>query len=143
MIKRKSRYVIKRTNTGLGFFTLYAIPNDKKIIEYIGLILTKEEADKKGGKYLMTIDDEYLIDGSPRSNSARYINHSCRPNAKAYNTGLRVWIWSIRAIKVGEEITIDYGKNYFRDFIKPIGCKCSKCVKKSKISNQPKVPKKQ
>jgi SET domain-containing protein len=131
MFKRKPRYVIKRTTVGLGVFTLVPIPPDKKIIEYIGLILTKEEADKKGGKYLMNIDDEYLIDGSPRSNSARYINHSCQPNAKAYNTGVRVWIWSLRAIEAGEEITIDYGKNYFRNFIKPIGCMCAKCIKKS------------
>jgi len=78
MTKQKPRYVIKRTAaTGLGFFTLDSIPFDKRIIEYIGLILTKEEADKKGGKYLMTIDEQYRIDGSPRSNKARYINHSC------------------------------------------------------------------
>ena len=131
MTKGKPHYVIKRTAAGLGFFTLYTIPTDKKIIEYIGSILTKEEADKKCGKYLMRIGEEYLIDGSLRSNTARYINHSCQPNAKAYNTGLRVWIWSLRAIEAGEEITIDYGKNYFDDFIKPVGCKCAKCVKKS------------
>jgi SET domain-containing protein len=130
MTKQKPRYVIKRTATGLGFFTLDPIPNDKRIIEYIGLILIKEEADKKGGKYLMAIDEEYRIDGSPRSNKARYINHSCQPNAKAYKKGLRVWIWSIKSIKAGEEITYDYGKEYFDDFIKPIGCKCSKCIKK-------------
>jgi SET domain-containing protein len=129
MTNQKPRYVIKRTAIGLGFFTLDPIANDKKIIEYIGLILTKEEADKKGGKYLMAIDEEYRIDGSPRSNKARYINHSCRPNAKAYRNGLRVWIWSTRAIEAGEEITYDYGKEYFNDFIKPIGCKCAKCLK--------------
>jgi len=129
--KRKPRYVIKRTaGTGLGFFTLDPIPDDKKIIEYIGLVLTREEADKKGGKYLMNIDEEYLIDGSPRSNAARYINHSCQPNAKAYRTGVRVWIWSIRTIEAGEEITYDYGKNYFNDFIKPKGCNCEKCLEK-------------
>lgn len=130
MTKRKSRYVIKRSAAGLGFFTLVPIPDDKKIIEYIGSILTRDEADKKGGKYLMALDEEYLIDGSPRSNAARYINHSCQPNAKAYRTGVRVWIWSIRAIEAGEEITYDYGENYFNDFIKPIGCKCAPCVKK-------------
>ena len=130
MIDRNKRYAVKRTESGLGFFTLVSLPADKKIIEYVGLILTREEADKKGGRYLMTIDEEYLIDGSPRSNAARYINHSCRPNAKAYRTGARIWIWSIEAIKAGEEITIDYGKKYFDDFIKPKGCKCEKCAKK-------------
>ncbi|MDQ6785481.1 MAG: SET domain-containing protein [Acidobacteriota bacterium] len=132
MIKQKPRYVIKRTAIGLGFFTLDPIPKDKKIIEYIGPVLTNQEADKKGGRYLMTIDEEHLIDGSPRSNTARYINHSCQPNAKTFRTGVRVWIWSIRDIKAGEEITINYGKNYFNEHIKPIGCKCAKCIKKPK-----------
>jgi SET domain-containing protein len=131
MIKKKSLYAVKRTaRCGLGFFALAPIAADKKIIEYIGPVLTREEADKKGGKYLMAIDEEYLIDGSPRSNLARYINHACRPNAKAYRTGVRVWIWSIRAIEAGEEITYDYGKKYFEDFIKPYGCKCPACVEK-------------
>ena len=129
MTKRKTGYAIKRTAAGLGFFTLSPIPNDKKIIEYIGLILTKEEADKKGGKYLMRLDEEYVIDGSVRNNTARYINHSCQPNAKAFRTGVRVWIWSIKAIKAGEEITYDYGTKYFDEQIKPKGCKCARCAK--------------
>lgn len=129
MPDKNQRFAIKRTVNGLGFFTLIPIPADKKIIEYIGPILTREEADKKGGRYLMTIDEDYLIDGSPRSNAARYINHSCQPNAKAYRTGVRIWIWSIREIEASEEITIDYGKKYFDDFIKPAGCKCEKCAK--------------
>jgi len=130
MSNGKPRHVIKRTaSSGLGFFTLVAIPKDKRIIEYIGPILTLEETSEKSGKYLMAIDAEYFIDGSPRSNAARYINHSCLPNARAYRTGVRVWIWSIRDIKAGEEITYDYGKKYFDDFIKPVGCKCEKCIK--------------
>lgn len=132
MISGNQRFIIKRSDSGLGFFTLFPILPDKKIIEYIGLILTKAEADRKGGRYLMNLDDDYFIDGSPRSNLARYINHSCQPNAKAFRTGVRIWIWSIREIKAGEEITYDYGKKYFDDFIKPVGCKCEKCYKKTK-----------
>lgn len=126
----KPNYVIKRTRAGLGFFTLVPIEFDKRIIEYIGLILTKEEASRKGGRYLMALDEDYVVDGSPRSNAARYINHSCQPNAKAFRTGARVWIWSIRAIEAGEEITYDYGKKYFDEQIKPKGCKCDKCLGK-------------
>src|SRR3954465_366901 len=109
MNKGKPKYAIKRTETGLGLIALETIPYDKRIIEYIGPVLTHEEADKKGGKYLMTINEKYVIDGSPRSNIARYINHSCRPNARAYRSGARVWIWSLREIKPGEEITYHYG----------------------------------
>ena len=129
MSSKKPRHVIKRTALcGLGFFTLVAIPQDKRIIEYVGPILTKEETAKIRNSYLMAIDDEYFIDGSPRTNAARYINHSCQPNARAYRTGVRVWIWSIRDIEAGEEITYDYGTKYFEDFIAPVGCKCEKCL---------------
>lgn len=132
MTKRKLGYAVKRAAAGLGFFTLDVIPDDKKIIEYIGLILTKAESEKKGGKYLMTLDEDFVIDGSPRTNKARYINHSCQPNAKAYRTGARIWIWSLRIIEAGEEITLDYGKDYFDEQIKPFGCKCARCAKKNK-----------
>ena len=76
----------------------------------------------------MGINSKWSIDGSPRSNTARYINHSCRPNAEAYISGRRVWIWSKRAISAGEEITCDYGKEYFDEHIKPVGCKCEACL---------------
>ena len=127
MTKGKCRFAVRRSPTGLGLFALERIPADTRIIEYTGAVLTHQQADRKGGKYLMTIDDKYVIDGTPRSNTARYINHSCRPNAKAYTSGVRVWIWSLRAIKAGEEITYDYGEEYFDDHIRPKGCRCAKC----------------
>jgi SET domain-containing protein len=33
-----------------------------------------------------------------------------------------------KKIKPGEEITYDYGREYFDIFLKPNGCKCAKCV---------------
>ena len=120
------RFKIKRTETGLGLFTLQAIPAGKRLIEYVGPIVTSEEVDRRGGKYFFELDENFAIDGSPRSNLARYINHSCRPNAEAFVAGRRIWIWSKRKIKAGEQITINYGKSYFDDHIKPVGCKCEK-----------------
>lgn len=125
MDKGNQNLVVKRTNTGLGLFTLQAIPAGKKIIEYVGPVITTEEADRRGGKYLFELDDDHAIDGSARSNTARYINHSCRPNAKGYTAGRRIWIWSLRTIKPGEEITINYGKDYLDEHIEQ--CKCAKC----------------
>jgi uncharacterized protein len=123
-------FAVKRTAIGLGLFALEAISADKRMIEYIGSVLTYEEANKRGGKYLVKLDEKYIVDGSSRSNIARYINHSCRPNARVYTTGVRVWIWSLRTIKAGEEITINYGKEYIDEHIKPKGCKCRVCITK-------------
>src|ERR1044071_316160 len=118
----------KRTTMGLGLFTMEPIPARRRIIEYIGPILTPENRVGVSDKYLFELTNGCAIDGRSRSNLARYINHSCRPNAIAYLEGKKIWIWSRRKIKAGEEITINYGKAYLKQFIEPIGCKCEKCA---------------
>jgi uncharacterized protein len=124
-MKRES-FAVRRTKTGLGLFTLEPIKSGKRIIEYVGTIITNEEADRRGGKYLFELDEKRSIDGRARSNLARYINHSCRPNAEGMTTGRRIWIWAKKDIKAGEELTIHYGKDYLDMHIKR--CMCEKCV---------------
>jgi SET domain-containing protein len=129
MTKNKLSYVIKRTAHGLGLFTLEPIPAGKRLIEYLGPLISNEEVDKRpNGKYFFGVNSKWSIDGQARSNLARYINHSCRPNSEAIVSGRRVWVWSKRAIKAGEELNYDYGEEYFDVHIKPIGCKCVKCT---------------
>jgi len=119
---------VKRAATGLGLFALRPIAAGRRIIEFVGRVITEEEADRKGGKYLFDLGDGRAIDGSGRANLARYVNHSCRPNAEAFVSGRRIWIWSKHAIRAGEEITINYGREYFDEFIRPAGCKCAHCA---------------
>jgi uncharacterized protein len=126
MSKGNRSLAVRRAATGLGLFALEPIPFDKRIIEYTGQIISAEEADRRSGKYLFELDEKRAVDGSSRSNTARYINHACRPNAKAYTSGNRIWIWSLRAIEAGEEITINYGKEYLDAHIEL--CKCGGCV---------------
>ena len=131
------KYEVRRTATGLGLFALQTIPKGKRIVEYTGPRISNEEVDKSNGKYFFGVNSKWSIDGSPRSNVARYINHSCRPNAEAIISKGRVWIWSRRNIKAGEEIAYDYGKEYFEGVIQPMGCKCAKCKeRKTKISHR-------
>ena len=132
------RLVVKRTTTGLGLFARQAIGANRRIIEFIGPILSTAERNRMGGRYLFELDEERAIDGKSRDNLARYVNHSCRPNAVAYITGKRIWIWSLRRIEAGEQITIDYGKEYFDQYIKPLGCKCEPCVSRSARRKTPK-----
>ena len=119
---------VKHAGTGLGLFALQDIPAGQRIIEYTGPLISNEEvAGRKFGKYFFRVNTKWSIDGTPRSNTARYINHSCRPNAEAFTSGRRVWIWSKKRIKAGEEISLDYGEEYFADHIKPRGCECAVC----------------
>ena len=118
---------VRRSATGLGFFAITDIPKGTKIVQYTGELIRNSDTAKYKGRYLFKIDDEYTIDGSPRSNLARYINHSCRPNAYTEIIENEIWVIAKRKIKSSEEITYHYGKEYFNYFIKPHGCKCIKC----------------
>jgi uncharacterized protein len=122
-------YAIRRTASGLGLIASKEIPREKRLIEYFGPRISNEEVEKSLGKYFFGVNSKWSVDGSPRTNIARYINHSCRPNAEArISTRGRIWIWSIKRIKPGEEIAYDYGKEYFENVIKPMGCRCQNCT---------------
>lgn len=125
---RREDLKVKRSSAGLGLFALRPIPAGRRIIEYLGRVISDEEADRKGGKYLFDLGGGLSLDGRARDNPARYVNHSCRPNAEAFVSGRKVWVWSKRAIAAGEEITIDYGPAYFDEHIRPKGCKCAACA---------------
>lgn len=119
---------VKRSKvTGLGLFARAPIAKGTKIIQYTGELIPNKDADKLVGKYLFTLNAKYTIDGKGRDNLARYANHSCRPNAFTEIIRGKIWIIAKRNIKTGEEITYNYGQEYFDRIIKPVGCKCVKC----------------
>ena len=119
---------VGRSETGLGLFATELIEKGAFIIEYVGPRISSEEVSRRRNtRYLFEINSHWTIDGSPRWNTARYINHSCRPNAKVGVSRGRIRIKAIKRIKPGDEITYNYGKGYFDTFIKPMGCKCLSC----------------
>ena len=126
---KKYNLKVKKSKTGKGLFAVEEIRRGKKIIEYTGRVVKKEDIDKINSKYLFEID-KYgtTINGNVPENTARYINHSCKPNCEADGPEGRVYISSIRNIKAGEELTYDYGKEYFDEYIKPYCCRCEKCI---------------
>jgi SET domain-containing protein len=121
---------VKKSSAGLGLFAGENIKKGVKIIEYIGEKITAEEADRRGGKYLFEINTKWTIDGTTRKNTARYINHACgsAANCEAEVKKGQIWISAKKDIKKGDELTYDYGKEYFDEHIKPVGCKCPKHV---------------
>jgi uncharacterized protein len=121
---------IGRSKAGLGLFTRVPIRKGQFIVRYGGRKLTTEEADELDTRYLFEINSRWTIDGSSRRNLARYINHSCRPNAEVYFVKHVIKIRAIKNIKPGDEITYHYGRDYFDSFIKGVGCKCLACAKK-------------
>ena len=123
---------VGRSTTGLGLFATEVIPKGVRIFEYTGKIITNAEADAMPGRprYLYDLSKTHTLDGSPRSNVGRYANHSCKPNGVIYIYGGRIFVKSLREIQPGEEITYDYGKEYFDAFIGKDRCLCVKCTER-------------
>lgn len=128
MLKGIELVSVKRSKTGLGLFAACDISKETKIIQYTGERILRSDLERHKGKYLFTLNKRYTIDGKSRDNLARYANHSCRPNAYTEVIRGKIWIIAKRKIKESEEITYDYGKEYFEQFIKPKGCNCAKCA---------------
>lgn len=125
---------VGRSRTGLGLFATEVIKKGAFIAEYTGPRIPEEKAARLEAsgrnRYLFRLNSRWTVDGSPRSNIARYANHSCRPNAESDVVRGRIILRAIKTIRPGEEITYDYGRDYFEAFLKPIGCKCLACIEK-------------
>ncbi len=124
-----------------GIFARQDIPKDAPIIEYFGEKITKAESQRRGDAlaarskktggaavYIFTLNKRYDLDGGKGSNPARYINHSCAPNCEAYIIRGRIWIYSLREIKEGEELTYNYGFDVDTWDDHPCRCGSERCV---------------
>lgn len=122
MAKPRSTSVRKSGIHGRGVFALRRIRKGETILRYRGDLVTHEEIDRNfdgndnGHTFLFTLNEHYVIDGTHRGNSARWINHSCRPNCEAFQVESasknprrdQIVIDALRDIAPGEELTYDY-----------------------------------
>lgn len=123
---------IFRTDNGRGWGvrTRRAIKKGTFVIQYVGEVISSEEAEKRGRQYNLTgrtylfdldyneTDGQcpYTVDAAMYGNVSHFINHSCDPNLGVY----AIWIncldpnlpslalFALRDIKQNEELTFDY-----------------------------------
>jgi SET domain-containing protein len=107
-----------------GVYTLERIPPRHKVIEYTGERISRRETNRRGlGSitYLFTLDKYWTIDGAFGGSGAEIINHSCEPNLYTVIMRGHILYMSKRAIRPGEELTVDYR---FSDDIDDVKCRC-------------------
>ena len=140
------RYFVKKKSKihNYGLFAKIDIKKNRKIAEYIGRKISKKDGFKrqeiqfqksrenrsKGMDYIFELNKGYSIDGSTPDNVAKYINHSCDPNCEAKILKNRIWIFSKRGIKKGEELSYNYGYELedFKKFRRECRCMARKCI---------------
>ena|SRR2546425_9124515 len=102
---------------GLGLFAGEAIEWGRRIIEYQGQPLSKNETKRRQKFYdsigftcLIQFSDGQGIDGLISGNESRFINHSTQPNVGALREDKwRIVFYSLDDIALGEELTFNYG----------------------------------
>ncbi len=106
------------------------------IATYRGRRIPNEEAERRearGSRYMFEINTRWTIDGKPRWNVARYVNHSCPPNARPVSRNGGIVIVADRRIEPDEEITYSYGEEYLQYFVENGGCHCAACIRKRRL----------
>jgi len=111
------RFETRRSEVhGTGVFALSEFAAGEQIIEYVGEIISMQEAIRRhphdpqnpNHTFYFHLDDAHVIDALYGGNASRWINHSCRPNCEPDEVKGRIVIKALRPIWPGEELTFDY-----------------------------------
>ncbi|OAL38033.1 hypothetical protein AYO20_02485 [Fonsecaea nubica] len=124
---------------GYGLYSVTSIPRSEFIGEYVGEVVSRQEADRRGSLYHLQ-NQEYLfnlnafqeIDASVVGNKMRFMNNSQKdefinvdPKSLLCSGQVRIGLFARRNIRAGEELLWKYGysdehvKNFWEPGDKP------------------------
>ena len=134
--------VFKTFQKGWAVRPLERILAGSFICEYVGEVITTDEAERRGIEYdkggfstLFDLDSagddrcEYTIDATNRCGVARFFNHSCAPNVRQTSVWVdtlsltlhRIGFFALRDIEPGEELSFNYG---YEEGQRTLECHC-------------------
>lgn len=96
---------------GRGVYAAQLIPKGARIIEYTGKRMSWADVpndDDDPHTFIFGLDNGQVINPEIGGNEARWINHSCDPNCEAVGKEDRIFIYALRRIRTGEELSYDY-----------------------------------
>lgn len=124
-----------------GIFAKKAILKNSRVIEYVGERVSKAEASRRAEEQikrgrrsgaglvdLFELNQRHDIDGNVPWNPARLINHCCTPNCEPRIVRGHIWIFALREIQAGEEISYNYGYDWEHYREHPCRCGSPRCV---------------
>jgi histone-lysine N-methyltransferase SUV39H len=121
--------IFKTVDKGWGLRARERIPRGAFVCEYVGEVITSEEAERRsqvydelGLSYLYDLDFDrsheanFTVDATFYGNVSRFINHCCEPNLQNYQVWVddpnpqkpRIALFAKRDIEPGEELSFDY-----------------------------------
>jgi SET domain-containing protein len=119
-----------------GVYAGEDIPARRKVMEYTGERINRKETKRRSEEqdrmiYLFTLDNYWTLDGAVGGSGAEYINHCCDPSIVTEIRSGHILYMSRRAIKRGEELTVDY---HFGKDIEKVPCRCGSALCRGTIN---------
>jgi SET domain-containing protein len=118
---------------GYGVFAVAPLPAGSLVGRYEGRRYSEAQALRRDWDdrltYLFGLSDGSIIDGAEGGNATRHVNHACAPNCQAVEYcgrggQLEVRIETLRAVRAGEELTLDYALQVDPDSEDEHACTC-------------------
>ncbi|MCA9472615.1 MAG: SET domain-containing protein-lysine N-methyltransferase [Nitrospirales bacterium] len=115
---------------GKGLFAAEPIRARQKIGEFEGEVISQRVARRRAKTRrhiaIVEVNNGKAIDAAGQKHGFRFINHSCSPNTYMRIIRERVEFYSLRHIKVGEELTCHYGESH-HEGLRRCTCQSANC----------------
>lgn len=127
-LRQKEHVCLGRSEiAGWGSYILHGVRKGDFIGEYVGELISQNEADRRGRvydqnncSYLFNLNSEWVVDAQNRGNKLRFANHSREANCHArillVNGDNRLGIYASQDLEPGAELFYDY---HYTDEVAP------------------------
>jgi len=106
-------------DAGWGVYTKHALKKGDFVHEYVGEVISQEEAERRGRiydkvnrSYLFNLTSDYVVDASRKGNKTKFANHSSKPNCCTrmvnVNGDTRIGLFAKEDIEPQSELFFDY-----------------------------------
>ncbi|GJL65344.1 MAG: SET domain-containing protein-lysine N-methyltransferase [Nitrospirales bacterium] len=110
---------------GKGLFAAEPLPARRKIGEFEGELISQREARRRAKTQrhiaIVEVNNKKAIDAAKQQHGFRFINHSCTPNTFMRIFRERAEFYTLRRIRMGEELTCNYGETHHEGMLR---CRC-------------------
>ena len=131
---RSDGVVVREARNGQGLFATRRFRRNEHILDVRGRIHHHSVLWKRGGTFAdncYRFGPETYLD--PGDGVARYVNHSCAPNAAVGKRNNRLYLFAAAPIVAGTEIVFDYSTILGDDDIWTMRCNCGHDVCRKRV----------